>query len=169
MKKIIFLSVLSLLFVVWGCSSSTEPEGTGSDSYVDTMFGDGTIYTSINWVGTEVVYDTTIEKNDFSLIYFHDDACGWCYKLESESFTDAEVIQIIGESFNFCKINTKSDTLVIFHDTSITGEEFTDIYNIVGTPQIIIISRNGTYLDKIYGYYDAQELALRLHAIRSNY
>ena len=71
MKKIIFLCALSLLFAIWGCSSSTEPEGTGGGDYVDTMFGDGTVYNSINWVGTEVAFNTTMAKNDFSLLYLH--------------------------------------------------------------------------------------------------
>ena len=162
----IFSLLLLVLALVLSCSKSEDNNTNPVDN--NRTFGDGTVYTSITWVGTEISYDSTAVKKDFSMLYFTADWCGWCRKMESETLTDANVIQIIGESYNMCWMNISSDSLVVFMDTTMIINDVKLNYTIPGTPTMVILDRKGNYLSKIVGYQDAETFAATLHSLRSN-
>ncbi|SYZ72963.1 exported hypothetical protein [Candidatus Zixiibacteriota bacterium] len=121
---------------------------------------------AVNWVGTDIVYDSTLEKKDYSCIYFHASWCGYCKKLESETFRDPTVSKIFSESFNMAKIDIDSDTLVRYYDSAVTCNDLARIYQISGIPDLCFFGKKGNYIGRATGYRNAAGLAPILEDIR---
>ena len=166
-NKIVTLFSLFVLALILSCSKSEDENSNPVGN--NRTFGDGTVYTTINWVGTEIAYDSVAVKNNFSMLYFTADWCGWCRKMEDETFTNTNVIQIIGESYNVCWMNISSDSMVVYMDTTMSINDVKINYTIPGTPTMVILDRKGNYLSKIIGYQDAETFAATLHSLRLSF
>jgi thioredoxin 1 len=151
--------VISLLSLSHGCSK--DP----SSHHTDNNTADTTI--PIQWVGTNVVYDSTVVKKNYSLIYFYANWCGYCKQMEANTFKNPEVSNIIYESFNIAKINIDSDTLVDYFDTTVTCHDLAkNIYRISGVPTSCIFGKKGNYIGSVPGYIPPTNFASILEAVR---
>jgi thioredoxin-related protein len=119
----------------------------------------------IQWVGTNVVYDSTIAKKDYSIIFFYTTSCGYCRQMESVTFGNPRVTNIIYKSFNMARINCYSDTLVNYYDTSMTCHDLAHTYNITGVPTSCVFGKKGNYIMPIVGYIDPEKFAIILEYI----
>ena len=153
------LIAISLLSLSHGCSK--DP----SSHHTDNNTADTTI--PIQWTGTNVVYDSTIVKKSYSIIYFYATWCSYCKKMESNTFKNPEVSNIIYSSFNMAKINVDSDTLVNYFDTTVTCYDLAGkIYKITGVPTIIFFGKRGNYIGSVPGYSPPANFAAILEAVR---
>ena len=122
---------------------------------------------SVHWTGTAAVYDTSIIKNDRSVIFFLASWCGWCNKLKNETLKDSTVIRILNESFNAVAIDPDADTQVVYFDTTVSARDLcNDIYSVHAFPTIYFFDRAGTAISSTAGYRDASTFANQLIAIR---
>ncbi|UCD54877.1 MAG: thioredoxin fold domain-containing protein [Candidatus Omnitrophota bacterium] len=80
------------------------------------------------------------------MIYFYTDWCGWCEKLERETYSDSKVSKL-ARKFISIKVN---------------GDRERDIvkkYNIRGYPAVIFLSSDGNIMQRIGGYMDPGDFA----------
>ena len=94
------------------------------------------------------------------MIDVYTDWCGWCKKLDTDTYTEAKVIAG-SSSFIPLKINP---------ETSTDGAAFVKTYGVSGFPTILFVEADGTLANKIVGYLDgpsfsdAMTKTLLLHA-----
>ncbi len=146
------LTAVGILWIGCGGSSPNEPEPT------DTI--------PITWVSSSVVYDTLIDKKDHSLIYFGAEWCGWCQKLEHETFVNPTVGLLIDESFNAVKINVDADSTVICHGATLTCSELAEMYGATALPTVVFFDRRGQPVGSVVGYRPAGDFAAILRTVR---
>ena len=107
MKKPIltaFFLISTLLFQ--SCSNPSESNlALGNKS----NFGN---FTTIGWVGTDVIYDSSASKNPLSILYFTDDVCPDGAFMEANIFVDSAVILTLNNSYNIARISTANDSLI---------------------------------------------------------
>lgn len=134
MKRISTLLKISLLFglallVLPGlsCSNSNSQSSTTLNWHPD-------VYSAFKQAAAE-------GKNVF--LYLEADWCGYCRKLEDETFTDPRVIDEAGEAFIWVKLDG---------DTDPDGQRFKDKFNVRGYPALILLDSNEEELDRIAGY-----------------
>ncbi|MEW5700826.1 MAG: thioredoxin fold domain-containing protein [Candidatus Zixiibacteriota bacterium] len=122
--------------------------------------------TTLQWVGTEVLYRDVPGKHDHSLLFVLATWCGWCKKLKAETLTDSTVIHILGKSFNIAQIDPDSDTLVAYADSSVTCRGLArTIYRVTGYPTVIVLNREGRETSQIVGFRTATALVKELEQI----
>jgi thiol-disulfide isomerase/thioredoxin len=82
------------------------------------------------------------------MVDVYTDWCGWCKKLDSETYTNATVI---AKSAGFVplKINPEKDA---------DAARFVGAYGVNGYPTILFVEADGTLANKIVGYLDASSL-----------
>jgi thioredoxin-related protein len=123
---------------------------------------------SVNWVGSGVVYDTSIVKKDHSAIFFMVSWCSWCNKLKKETLTDTAVVRILNESFNSIRIDPDADSLVQYNDTLVSPAYLTShIYGVSGYPEIDLFDRAGVRRGRLPGFRSAATLAQELRQFLS--
>jgi len=139
------LVILAALLLFFGCGDKGNPAVGGNDDL-----------SAINWVGTDKVYSDSADKKQCSFIFFYADWCGWCKKMEKETFSDTAVVRIINESFNAVRINGESDTLVVYRDSALSCRGMVEYYGITGYPTTCFFKGAGQYIIPVLGYKSAQ-------------
>ncbi len=146
-KPVLTTFFLVLTVLLQGCSNPSEPNiPLGNKS----NFGN---YTSIGWVGTDLIYDSSASKNSLSILYFTDDACPDGVLMEANTFVDSAVIMTLNNSYNTARISTANDSLIQFKDLLMTGNELFKLYNLVGVPSILVLDSDNRYFKRIQADY----------------
>ncbi len=158
MKKPLFTAFFLILTVLLqSCSNPSEP---GLDTADISNFAN---YTEIDWVSTSLFYDTLVQKNLLSIIYFTDDACSDGILMENNTFKDSAVIVTLNSFYNIARISTSNDSLIQFQDSLITGNIFFKKYNLVGVPSLLILDSDNRYFGRIQaGYYPTDSFLVLL-------
>ena len=152
--KSAFFLVLALVLI--SCSKPTEPDSSLANR---TNFVN---YSSIEWVSTSLIYDTTADKNELSIFYFTDDACADGVLMEQNTFLDSAVIVTLNSSYNIARISTANDSLIQFNDTLLTGNQLFKLYNLVGVPSLLILDAENKYFGRIQANYYPSDQFLTL-------
>ena len=154
LRHIPICAAILIALILWSCSG---PKPTTP------------VYTELNWVGTEALYGTTPKKKDLSLLFVLVDWCGYCKRLKSETLTDPDVIQKLGESFNIAQINGESTEETPYMDTTMACRDLAHLYGVRGYPTIIVLDRSGEYLEIDAGFKDADDFLDMLDRILQTY
>ncbi len=74
------------------------------------------------------------------------DSCPWCHKMQSTTFTNATVVNLINSKYVPVKLHADIDT------------NTADKYGVVVVPTILILNSNGGVISKTEGYQTADEM-----------
>jgi thiol:disulfide interchange protein len=94
------------------------------------------------------------KQNKPALVDFYADWCSWCKRLDSDTYTDARVIEL-SKRFVMIKVNTENDRPTMIK------------YGVRSLPTIVITDPSGREVNRVTGYrpassfLDEMQLALR--------
>lgn len=145
-----FKYVLLLLIFLVGCSSANKPyqEHPRQTTRVEK-------YNEIDWQNFEptILIKSKLQKKLIA-IYMYSNNCVMCKRMESYTFADPGVIDIMGKYFINVKVN---------------GEERPEIEAALNEahiyPATILLAPDGTYLVGINGYVSAKQYSSSLMGI----
>lgn len=121
------LVLVLIIFTAPSCSTGDTANAGGLEWHPDA-------YTA---------FETAEEEGKHVLLYLYADWCGYCRKLEAETFTDPEVINELGDAFIWVKLDGDKDP---------DGQRFKKKFNVRGYPAIFILDNDENELDRIAGY-----------------
>ncbi len=101
------------------------------------------------------------------LVDFYTDWCGYCKKMDRETFTDATVTQITNKYYYPVKFNAESRSAVTWFGTTYppaSGRHRSHGFarGIQGYPTSVLYLANGKALQAIPGFYSAKDYAIIL-------
>jgi len=119
-------------------------------------------------------YDQALKKSKIedipTLIYFYADNCGWCRKLEDETFKNQEVKQLMNRDFAIVKINSNSSNVVVSDNGKISEKQLSqELYQVRANPTIWFLTSNKERIAPLPGYAPAEDFINVLHFIRGGY
>lgn len=144
-KKMKKLNILPALFVVFAaqlqaCNNSNE--GSTSDSVANsnqninatTVANQTTtavteeissepISTELKWYRFDEGYKKAVAENKIILVDAYTDWCGWCKVMDKKTYTDANVIAKLNQSFVCVKLNPELDETFAFADKKMKSAE----------------------------------------------
>lgn len=88
------------------------------------------------------------------MIDFYTDWCGWCKKLDSDTYSDPKV-RAVAEKFVCVKIDAEKESAL------------TSKYGVQGFPTIIFLSKDGNVISKITGYLPPDKFLANIKKILS--
>jgi thiol:disulfide interchange protein len=80
------------------------------------------------------------------MVDVYTDWCGWCRKLEKETYGDTRVADALG------------DFITIRVDAEKGGETVAERYGVRGFPTVLFLSGSGDIVRKVEGFVDADEM-----------
>ncbi len=95
------------------------------------------------------------QEGKFVLAYLYTDWCGYCKKMEAETFTDQAVIDEMSDSYVWLKLNAETDR---------EGQQLQERFNITGYPGLILLDGDGQEMERISGFVPAEAFRQRVAA-----
>jgi thiol:disulfide interchange protein DsbD len=86
------------------------------------------------WMSYSDGLDLARSKGMPALIYFTQEGCVWCERLEKDVFSDSAVMRNIAQSFVLIKVDINSE------------KDLTAEYGVKGTPTLLIVDGNGSVM-----------------------
>lgn len=87
------------------------------------------------------------------LVDMYTDWCGWCHKLDEETYTDEDVIRYVNSRFVTLRLNAED---------GMEGQTLARQIHVRGYPCTIILDSDGHVRGTIYGYMGPQEFSNKL-------
>jgi thioredoxin-related protein len=115
--------------------------------------------TEIQWLNYEDGLTKAKETNRHIFIDFTAVWCGWCKKMEKDTFSDKEVIKLVNSEFVPVKIDGDSQREMDIDgykitETALTKKEF----GVTGYPTLYFCKPDGTKLGPLPGYQNKENL-----------
>lgn len=96
-------------------------------------------------------------------IDFYTDWCGWCKKMDKETYTDPGIQKQIKEGWVAMKIDAEDDSKKgTFNGKSMTHREISQFFKVKGYPSFLFIDKDGKPVTVESGYFQKQDFALVL-------
>ncbi len=131
---------------------------------------------SIKWYTLEEAMEAAKEKPKPLLVDLYTDWCGWCKKLDADTFAHAGIVKYISENFYPVKFNAEQRNTVKF-----LGKEYTPAANDrthplamaltagrLSYPMLLYIRADGQVITAVPGYASPQQLEPILHYIATS-
>ncbi len=74
--------------------------------------------------------------------------CGWCKRLDRDTFTDQGLVEFLDQKFVCVKANAEDHA---------AGQNLAHQYSVNGFPCALVFDRDGKFIDRIVGYKDASD------------
>lgn len=96
-------------------------------------------------------------------VYFGRYGCGFCDKVNKESFSDASIHKLYSDNYVLVYVNSEgSKRMTLQSGERITEMQLGERMNALGTPVFYFLDANGEELLKVYGYQSVDKLK-RMH------
>jgi thioredoxin-related protein len=171
MKKLKFVWFILLIFSV-----SIITIAKAKNRIETTSEGDAKVkWTTID----KALAETKASNKKFIIVDLYTDWCGWCKKMDENTFTDAGVIALINTDFTIAKFNAETADAVTFNGKSYsftkTGArganqlamELGSVGGKLGYPTLVVLDADGKKLQAFPGYKDVETLTIILKYFQS--
>ncbi|CAN5587487.1 hypothetical protein BH23BAC4_BH23BAC4_04000 [soil metagenome] len=153
------LALLALVLVVHpACAQSTDEAAAAP---ADPPGIDAPV-----WLPMAMATQKAVQSDRPIMIAALAEWCGWCVRLERDTFADAEVRGYLAENFASVKIDVESQSDVLFEGQTIPEAQFASMLGVRGVPATVILGPDGELLTMISGYYPPEQFLLMLRYIR---
>lgn len=91
------------------------------------------------------------------MIDVYTDWCGWCKKMDKDTYSDAAVADYLSKEYVAIKLNAESSNALEYQGKKYTEQELSAAFGITGYPSIIFLTDNGEPITVLPGYADAKQ------------
>lgn len=111
----------------------------------------------IKWLSFDEASELAVKEPKMILVSVYTDWCGWCKKMDRETFTDNEVIDYINERFYAVKMNAEENK----RKYKFRGREFTDAtmartMRVTSYPNLVIMDAAMENITQLPGYREPE-------------
>jgi len=111
----------------------------------------------VNWHTISEVEQLSKDNPKPILVKVYTDWCGWCKKMDKNTFADKDVADYINENYYAVKLNAEATNKFTFKGKEMTPKDFAQKFGVRGFPTTIFFGKDFTSPDVIPGYMDANK------------
>lgn len=97
------------------------------------------------------------KTNKKVLIDVYTDWCGWCKRMDSQTYSDASVASYLGKRYVAIKLNAESDRTLQYKGDQYTERELAAAFGVEGYPSTIFLRSDGEPITIYPGFADAKQ------------
>jgi thioredoxin-related protein len=110
----------------------------------------------IKWMTFEQATEKTKKEPKMVFVDVYTDWCGWCKKMDKETFTDPQVIKYINENFYAVKLNAEdTKTTFKFRGNDYTNASIAKAMRVSSYPNFVIMDAGMENITQLPGYRPA--------------
>lgn len=125
----------------------------------------------IEWLTLEEAFEKNKKEPRKIFVDVYTDWCGWCKKMDRETFADAEVAKYVNENYYAVKLNAESSRSFELGGQPMTEQMVARQFGVRSFPTIVLIHEDFQKYQPAPGYRPArefQELLVNFKAININ-
>jgi thiol:disulfide interchange protein len=104
---------------------------------------------AITWsTQVESSFDAAKRAHKYVLADVYTDWCGWCKRLDQQTFSDDKMISFLNGKFVCIKANAEDNG---------EGAKLAQKYKVAGFPCALVFDQSGKYIGKISGFFEPEE------------
>lgn len=148
MRKIVFpiMALLAMMLIVCGASGDKDkPAEEVSQSDI------------IEWVKYDVGLKQAAEEGKYVLVYFWNHGCGWCKRMEQDTYANEKVMDIVNAYFTPVMVNAGSNEYYNTKNGRITTRQVVNKFRLRGFPTSCFLKPDGSILTCLPGYVPPQK------------
>jgi thioredoxin-related protein len=124
----------------------------------------------INWYSFEEVVKLTEENPKMILIDVYTDWCGWCKKMDKDTFTKKAVVDYVNENFYAVKLNAEDKKKTFtFRGQEYTEETMARAMRVSSYPNFVIMDAAMENITQLPGYRDADNFVASLNKLMDTF
>jgi thiol:disulfide interchange protein len=108
----------------------------------------------VDWASN---YDTALQRarkdNKLVMVDLYTDWCGWCKKLDRDTYSDKDVADKLARDFVAVKLNPEK---------SPTGAKLAQQFGTRGYPHVVFVNASGSRVSEIQGFLPPKEFLKQL-------
>ena len=125
---------------------------------------------SIDWYSFEEVIDKAAESPKMVLVDVYTDWCGWCKKMDQNTFTDPKVISYINENFYAVKLNAEDRKKKFkFRGKEYTEEKIARAMRVTSYPNFVIMDASMENITQLPGYREPKNFISSIEKLLENF
>jgi len=161
--KYLFLFLVLGMFSVSGCGSKetgTEEASSSKPASSTEMTSREVASTKFVWHNFEEGLRLATEGNQPLYLFITSKACGWCRKMEQETFTDSEVK---GALSNLVPVVLQGDSrrVITYKGQSYSEAQLVrEVFGVRGFPTSIFLEPNGDIIGGLPGYLQPEQMVV---------
>jgi uncharacterized protein YyaL (SSP411 family) len=125
--------------------------------------------TSLNWMNFNEGYTLAKKKNKIMLIDVYTDWCGWCKRMDRDTYEKEEIMAALNKDFVVIKFNPEiPDAVYKYEGKEYNGQQLAGVisnYQLTGYPTTVFIQPKTKKQNVVSGYYDANRFKGLLETI----
>lgn len=107
----------------------------------------------VPWLSFSEALAAAEKSGKVVLVDVYADWCGWCRKMQEETYSDAEVKAYLAEHFEVARLNTEEAEIShAYLDTTFTEQRLAAGFGATGTPTLVFLESDGSYLTTVPGF-----------------
>lgn len=110
----------------------------------------------LRWRGFNEGLAEAKKTNKKILIDVYTDWCGWCKKMDAQTYANKTVASYLGKKYVIIKLNAESDKRVTYRNQSFTERELAAAFGVNGYPSTLFLKPDGEPITIYPGFADAQ-------------
>ena len=119
----------------------------------------------VQWITFEELNEKMAEEPRIVMIDVYANWCGYCKKMDAQTFTDEGVADILNSKFYTLKLNSESDKRITFKGVETTEAELAAALKVTGLPTMIFLDTSLATVTPVPGYRDAKQFTEVLNVI----
>ena len=127
------------------------------------------VHTPIVWKSFNEGVELARSSNKKVLVDVYTDWCTWCKKMDSEVYTNKEVVRLLNEHFIAVKLNAESAAPISFKGKSYTEADLARQLGVSGYPTTLFFDQNSNPITDLSGYAEPDRFARVLEFIGKDY
>jgi uncharacterized protein YyaL (SSP411 family) len=126
----------------------------------------------LQWMNFDEGYKQAQKKGKIMLVDVYTDWCGWCKRMDRDTYAKSEIIGLINKDYVAIKFNPEINATYTFEGKKYSGDQLAGVLSnnkLGGYPTTIFYHPKLKKTNVVGGYYDANRFKTLLESVRTEF
>ena len=120
----------------------------------------------VSWVSYDKGLETAKKQKKHILVDFYTSWCGWCKRMDKDTYTNSEVKKLLTDNYVAVKLNAESNKSLSINGKNVTERQVAQDFRVSGFPTTCFLKPDGERIACLPGYAGPEQFTNILSYIK---